>query len=60
MIIEQSMAVSVPFLFHKHPLSPATEQQGLWEVLIHIQVKNTPKNTLILGEGRGILIYIFS
>ena len=60
MIIEQSMAVSVPFLFHKPPLSPATEHQGFWEVLIHIKGSNTPKNTLILGEGRGIIFYIFS
>ena len=52
--------VAVPFLFHKHPLSPATEHQGFWEVSIHIPVWNTPKNTLSLGERRGILFYIFS
>ena len=60
MIIEKSMAVSAPCLFRKPPLRPATEHQGFWEVLIHIKVQNTPKNTLLLGEGRGILFYTFS
>ena len=39
MIIEQNMAVSVPFLLRKPPLSPATEYQARWEFSIHIHVE---------------------
>ena len=60
MIIEQSMAVSVPFLFHKPPSSPATLHQGFWEVLIQYKDKMHPKTPLILGEGWRILYFIFS
>ena len=60
MIIEQNMAVSVPVRLHKPLSSPATEHKGQTKFLIHIEGWNTSKNTLILGEGEGILFIIFS
>ena len=59
MIIEQNMAVYVPSLLQNPPLSQATEQQERSEFLIHITRIKQTRNTAILGEGRGILFYIF-
>ena len=41
-------------------ISAFSPPKALFELLIHIAGWNTPKNTIILGEWRGILFYIFS